>query len=313
MRQFTNNMEDNWIQYKDLVEKYLNILYKNPYLDDLKKNYEHKKVNRILENFTNPYKIWLNELIDSNILTRSIIENINNAFSNKLLITKFSKYIMSVYKNREDLLKITDNLDNIYDIVKRSIPKFKFSPTKLKFVTTTAIAWIVNPKDKIDINFKEIYNRFEIDKTGILLHKKGNIYRSKWVGKIVGCKTGGELIKGHFKKTNIGDFYNCTTVNVLLSPIKCANIKIFNNGKLQMTGIAKPADGILAVRYICELINSFTEKGFKIITNKENYKVAKFKYKTVMINTCYELGISVNREVLYNIISTMLYSIVYNI
>jgi len=161
MDNLQNNMEDNWTQYKNLVEKYLYILSENPYLPDLKRDYEYKKVNRILKNFTKPYKTWFNELIDSNIITSAIIENINNSFNNKLLIDNFTKYITATYKNKKDLLKIGANLDNIYEIVKDTIPKFNFAPTKLKFVTTTAIAWIVNPIDKVDIDFKEIYRRFE--------------------------------------------------------------------------------------------------------------------------------------------------------
>jgi len=90
---------------------------------------------------------------------------------------------------------------------------------------------------------------------------------------------------------------------VFISQIKSVNVKIFNNGKLQMTGIPKPSDGKKAVDYICNMINTLTDKNVTIITNKKNYKVARFSYKTVMINTCYELGVCINREVLYNILS----------
>ena len=296
-------MEDNWSQYGQLVEKYLSILSTNPYINELRDNYEKKKIDRILVNFNDIYKDWFNQLVQSDILNKRSIHTINNYFNNRIMIQKFAEYITNNYKTKEQLYELEGNLEYIYREVKNTVPKSIFSPSKLKFVTTTAIAWITNPKDKIIIDFKEIYNKFNIDKKDILLHKKGNIYHDKWIGKIVGCKTGGEEIKGHFKKENLGDFYNCATVNVLISCIKTANIKIFNNGKLQMTGIAKPSDGEKAVNYICNLINTMTKQGARIITNKKDYKVSLVSYKTVMINTCYELGISINREILYNIIS----------
>ena len=36
-------MEDNWSQYGQLVEKYLSILSTNPYINELRDNYEKKK------------------------------------------------------------------------------------------------------------------------------------------------------------------------------------------------------------------------------------------------------------------------------
>ena len=299
-------MNDNWLQHQNLLEKYLDILESNPYISELKEDYDTLKIKRFLRNFNPQYTQWLVNLITVNTITGKFVNNINNVFDSSLLLNMFTDYMTTNYKSLEDLSRFFKNrncdIDSIFRDLKKTLPEIAFNPTKLKYVTTTAIAWIVNSSEGVNINFKEIYNKIAINDDVVLI-EKAPIYKSKYVGTIVGCKTGGEKIKGHFKKKNLGDFYNCTTVNVLISQIKSVNVKIFNNGKLQMTGISKPVDGKRAVDYICNMINDLTDNDINIITNKKKYKVFRFSYKTVMINTCYELGVCINREVLYNILS----------
>lgn len=298
-------MNDNWLQHNNLLIKYLERLSTNPYIEELREYYDNLKIKRFLRNFNTEYTKWLVNLISSNIITNEFVDKINNLFDSEVLLGVFKTYIVENYKTQDKLMDFFTNksdVDLIFRKIKNTLPETEFNPTKLKFVTTTAIAWIVNPKEEININFKEIYNKINID-DDVLLVKKASIYKEEYIGKIVGCKTGGEKIKGYFKKKNLGDFYNCTTANVLISQIKSVNVKIFNNGKLQMTGISKPSDGEKAVDYICNMINNLTSNKHNIITNKTNYKVSRFSYKTVMINTCYELGICINREILYNILS----------
>ena len=299
-------MNDNWLQHKKLLEKYLESLSQNPYIYELKNDYDKLKRQRFLRHFNDPHISWLDDIIGEQIITNHQISSINNLFDNRELLDIFTTHIVNNCKTKGDIINLFTNKDfninKMYTFLKGQIPEIEFNPTKLKFVTTTAIAWIVNPADNVIIDFKKIYNALDIDlEDDILLVKKAPIYKDTYIGEIVGCKTGGEKVKGFFKKKNLGDFYNCTTVNVLLSQIKSVNVKIFNNGKLQMTGISKPADGERAVKYICNVINKL--KSHKIITNKDDYTVSNFSYKTVMINTCYELGICINRETLYNILS----------
>ena len=299
-------MNDNWLQHKNLLNKYLDILSSNPYIDELKEDYDKLKIKRFLRHFNPEYTKWLVNLMSVNTITDKYVTDINNFFDSKKLLHSFTNYITRNFASMADLSTFFKNkgltMDAVFTDIKETLPKLEFNPTKLKFVTTTAIAWIVNSSEEININFKEIYNKIKIA-DDLLIIKKAGIYKSKYIGEIVGCKTGGETIKGHFKKKNLGDFYNCTTVNVLISQIKSINVKIFNNGKLQMTGISKPEDGKKAVDYICNMINKLSDNNITIITNKENYKVFRYSYKTVMINTCYELGVCINREVLYNILS----------
>ena len=50
------------------------------------------------------------------------------------------------------------------------------------------------------------------------------------------------------------------------------NAKLFNNGKLQLTGIPHPDLGTLAVKIICDLIKSIPdneEDGSKIVFDKK--------------------------------------------
>ena len=93
---------------------------------------------------------------------------------------------------------------------------------------------------------------------------------------------------------------------MVLNNTKDTNVKIFNNGKLQMTGIPKPESGIVVCNYICDILKKMYEeespdcKNSIIIKNDDEPVNFSLKsYKTVMINTCYEIGHFIDRESLY--------------
>ena len=93
-------------------------------------------------------------------------------------------------------------------------------------------------------------------------------------------------------------------MNIVLTNTKCANVKLFGNGKLQLTGIPSPELGLKTIDIIISLIKNIKddmETNTKIVFDKK--RVTLQKYNTVMINTCYELGIGINRDILYDIIT----------
>lgn len=302
-------LEENWGNYQFQLDKYLSLLDHNPYIGELREDFLEKKKNRILDVFTGEYSIWINKLMNQHVIDTDMIDFLNISFERTQILCLFASYIKShielhnFSQAKQFFVFNDDSIDTILsikDTLDKEIPALPFAPTKLKFVTTTALAWLAPLDETIDINFKDIYTHF-VPYTNVLEIEDEVIYKDEYVGKIVGCKTGGDAIKGYFKKKTLGDFYNCTTVNVVISPIKSANVKIFNNGKLQMTGIPKPEDGILVTKYVTDMIKSMRMNNKKIIMDKD-YSLELTKYKTVMINTCYELGYCMNREVLYNII-----------
>ena len=295
---------NNWKYYQSQLNKYVEILSDNPYVGELKLDFKNKKIKRIINNLPPKYKIWFNNLIIKNIITDSNIDHINNNFTSDISLKFLGEYI----ENNIDL----NNLSQIIDLIKKdniislgiklnkSVPKLKLSPSKLKFVTTTAIAYL-----NTSIDFKKIYTLFTPPKDITVMGSEKIEYNKAVIGKIVGCKTGDLAIKGFFKKDTLGDFYNCATVNVVMSETKSANVKIFNNGKLQMTGIPRPELGKTAVEYVCTLLKELSnmcDDDNKIILSKK--RVELLKYKTVMINSCYDIGFSIDRESLYNIILT---------
>ena len=286
----------NWNNYKNEVKNYLHLLNNNPYIDELEQNFKQKEINRFLKFFTQNYKIWINGLINNAIIPYNYIDEINTTVYQDIRLHKFVKYIEEHvnFKDFKQLKKVLENIDEINEIIIKDIPRMKYSPTPLKFVTTTAIATINS-----NIEFKEIYNNFVAPDN--LPKDKNNIYYNDClIGKAIGCKTGDLQIKGFFKKDTLGDFYNCTTLNVVLTNTKSANIKVFNNGKLQMTGVPSPDSGKVAVKYVCNLIKELSKKTKNIVKNAESINI--IKYKTSMINTCYKIGFCINRPVLYNLL-----------
>tara|TARA_B110000211_G_C14043589_1_gene537896 strand:- start:211 stop:1527 length:1317 start_codon:yes stop_codon:yes gene_type:complete len=294
---------ENWGLYTKKVSKYLTLVHDNPYVQELKDDFVERKRKRILDSLDSVHSEWIHGLMVSGVIDSKLISFLNLEFDSNDLIGIFGKYISAKVDVHDigALLHIFSH-ENINTIKSTRVISRKFTPTQLKFVTTTAIAWLSLPPAILEIDFAQIYALFEAP-DNILENVNDVVYAEHSVGKIVGCKTGGEPIKGFFKKNNLGDFYNCTTVNVVLSTIKSANIKIFNNGKFQMTGIPRPADGISIVKYICNMILDLAGKHPGKIMHKDRVELELKKYKTVMINTCYELGVCVNRESLYNIIT----------
>ena len=94
-------------------------------------------------------------------------------------------------------------------------------------------------------------------------------------------------------------FYNQVTVHV--SSDKRINVKIFNNGRIQMTGINKDDQGENTIRL---LINEFTRLSddIKMTIFDETDIYQEGSIETVLINSDFDIFFEVNREVLHRLI-----------
>jgi len=90
-------------------------------------------------------------------------------------------------------------------------------------------------------------------------------------------------------------FYNCF---VIILRIKIENIfkefhiKIFNTGKIEIPGLQNDENFVLVLNYVVELFSNILQK--KITYNQD--------FVTVLINSNFNCGFNINREVLYNIL-----------
>ena len=298
---------NNWDNYQNQINNYLLSIQSNPYLSELKNDFKQMNIEKITNWFTNDkYKHWIKILMNTAKFDTRIINKLNSTFNNINYMKQFCLYVQENIElnNDKQFIEICrdKSIENILKIVKEKIPKTKFNPSELKFVTTTGLA-------KIDtsVDFVYLYKNFvppeNVVKSVSPVDSKP-YYHKEAINKVVGCKTGNFPIKGYFKKEEVGDFYNCATLQIILGERKCANAKLFNNGKLQLTGIPHPDLGTLAVKIICDLIKSIPdneEDGSKIVFDKKRVNIKH--YNTVMINTCYDLGISIDRDITSSILN----------
>ena len=298
MTSIYSSSPNHWSNYQLQIDKYLLSIKNNPFKQELESDFKNEKIQRIAKNFTIDYKKWFVDLINNSVINEKWLNMINYKYNDCLKL--FCKYVEHYLKyNAEKLVDAIDNED-IIKYVNDNKKKVEFSPSALKFVTTTGIAYLdcKYDDDKKMVNFNKFYEHFIPPENVVKnkINKSDILYNESVVNKIIGCKTGDKPIKGYFKK-NGKDFYNCATLNVVLTNTKSANVKMFANGKLQLTGIPSPELGEVTLKIICDLIR-------KMNTNeitKDKKTINMKSYKTVMINTCYELGFQINREVLYTI------------
>jgi len=155
----------------------------------------------------------------------------------------------------------------------------------LKISTITAVSQIDS-----DINLKEIYDTIPIDDY-IPFIEYGHGFEPRGFSK--------KMLKKTRKKKVRKIFYNQSTVHVNFDG-KIVNVKLFNNGKLQLTGLKDEKRGY---KLIEELIEYF--KKFNILKSD----IMIVDYKIVLINSDFDLGFEINRETLHReIINAGIYS-----
>ena len=94
-------------------------------------------------------------------------------------------------------------------------------------------------------------------------------------------------------------FYNQVTLHIWLG--KRINMKIFNNGRIQMTGIKNELQGNETIQLFIEEINKISDENkIKIFDSTEIYQVEPIQ--TVLINSDFDIYFEVNREILHRLI-----------
>lgn len=146
------------------------------------------------------------------------------------------------------------------------------SPTPLRISTMTALCDM-----GCDISLDDLYRTLQINDVIKCVEYQDN--------PVKGVK------KKKKKKKNVTSgkkkcFYNQLTVIIHIME-KDVNVKIFKNGKIQITGIKTQENGIAAAKHVSSIIKDST--GIK-------------DYRTVLINSDFNIGFPIRRNELYNIL-----------
>lgn len=143
------------------------------------------------------------------------------------------------------------------------------------------------------INIEKLYESLEInDVVKFIEHKEKYKGYSKKLDK--------KARKNKVKRT----FFNQSTIHIYHFD-KIVNVKIFNNGNIQMTGLKYEEQGKEVLNIVKDI---FIEKNKKI-KFFENTNIDILEYRIVLINSDFDIGYSLNREKLHRkIIDLGLYS-----
>ena len=138
-----------------------------------------------------------------------------------------------------------------------------------------------------NINLKELYNSIDISpqikyiEYGDMIPK--GISNKKKKKKIIEPK-------GKRKKY----FYNQVSLQIYIG--KIVNLKLFNNGAFQMTGLKSDEMGLKVIQIFIDIINSHNYRD-NIIENK----LTLLHRKIVLINSDFDIGFKINNPVLHRL------------
>jgi len=93
-------------------------------------------------------------------------------------------------------------------------------------------------------------------------------------------------------------FYNQITLHVFLN--KIVNVKVFNNGRIQMTGLKSKEQGINILKIILENLNNLTEEVRSKILDNISPEITKSDI--VLINSDFDMKFKITQENLQRII-----------
>ena len=155
----------------------------------------------------------------------------------------------------------------------------------LRISTITSILEI-----STDIDLKKIYDSVPITEyIPFIEYGVGNV--PKGFSK--------KMLRKKRKKTKKKIFYNQATVHVVHDG-KIMNVKLFNNGKIQITGLKGVDQGPILIQKLLEYFQDLS-----VLT----YDAFLMNHKLVLINSDFDLGYEIDREALHNeIIDAGIYS-----
>jgi len=93
-------------------------------------------------------------------------------------------------------------------------------------------------------------------------------------------------------------FYNQVTLHVELD--KIINLKIFNNGKLQMTGVKNKTQADSVIDILISKLSSIDNKSDIL----DNFDLKKKDFKIVLINSDFNIRFKINRNILHRIVTS---------
>ena len=274
------------------IEKYLHKLSNNPYIDEIYTEIQNKKKKKLL--------YYLNHKI-----INIIPDNLINLIFEKIKTDEAFKYFTKDINNKLLNFDVNDKNAIIY-LIESNLNKFNLNtfnknlkitiePTKLRISTMTVCCDL-----SCQINTVHLYNKFlppeNILQNGGCLAKKTK-YKSNIKNLIIGCKAENYETKGYFDKEKKSNFYNSAALNLLIFNNKCINIKVFKNGKIQMTGVPSEEVGKKAVNIIINYLKNIPNcenTDNKIVNNLDDLNCRNFRI--VLINSDYFCGYQIKRE-----------------
>lgn len=251
---------NNFIE--DKLDTYLKQIKDNPYIFELRENIYETRRNILKKKWNTDFN-----LTDRQI---SIIFNCINKEED-----------FEIIKDNIDTLITDDFSKNVKILINKN---YEFKPSEIRISTMTICCFL-----NVNINTKQIFDDFEAPEI--------NEYET--VDNIItGVKIKGQ-IKGYFpKKQDSGKvFFNSITLNVVQLK-KSINLKIFNNGKIQMTGVISKEHSMLAINMVIRLLN---KKKIEYISDIDK-EIEISDFKTVLINSDYDCGFEIQRENLLSIL-----------
>jgi len=127
---------------------------------------------------------------------------------------------------------------------------------------------------------KCIYDKFHIDDSSYKDFSSSNKKYLSNARGIIGCKAESFPVKGSFENDKKCTFFNSAALNVLVSDNKCINLKLFKNGKVQMTHVPNIDIGYYCVQLVIDYLknndDNTTKKSISDIK-----KIGIFFYKIV--------------------------------
>lgn len=278
---------NSWKSYHFEVEKFLDQMSENPYITELENDLFTQKRNKLKNYFDD-------KVID--LLTENDIDNLYLKLTTETLLNKFSNEYNEIINNnslntlndkKNELINRIDNYSNKNNL------ETGLNPTELRISTMTACCCLGTT-----IDTKYFYDNFNFNEK--LFLNNSNNTQKKYLENakgIVGCKAESFPVKGRFEKDKKSTFFNSAALNVLVSDNKCINLKLFKNGKVQMTGVPNEEAGYLCINFVIDYLKQIKDDvvtGKKVVFDVKKLKMSN--YKTVLINSDYYCGMEIQRE-----------------